>query len=203
MADKAVLEYGQEAMDHLRKKDKKLGAAIDRIGPITRTVQKDLFCAIAECVIAQQVSAKAADTIYNRMAERLNGVTPQSAAGISVAELRQCGMSERKAGYIKGAAEAVLNGHLDGEELCSLPDEQVIERLTALKGIGVWTAEMLLIFSLGRLDVVSFGDLAIRRGMMQLYGLQELSREKFERYRKRYSPYGTVASLYLWALSGE
>jgi len=89
------------------------------------------------------------------------------------------------------------------DALREMPDETVIERLCALKGIGVWTAEMLLIFSLGRPDVLSWGDLAIRRGMTRLYGLKELTREKFEMYRKRYSPYGTVASLYIWAVSHE
>ena len=86
-------------------------------------------------------------------------------------------------------------------ELATLPDAEIIRRLSSLNGVGVWTAEMLLIFSLERPDVVSWGDLAIRRGMMNLYGLDSLTREQFERYRKRYSPYGSVASLYLWALA--
>ena len=85
--------------------------------------------------------------------------------------------------------------------LHTLSDNEVIERLTSLNGVGVWTAEMVLIFSLCRPDVVSYEDLAIRRGMMNLYGLKELRKEKFYRYKKRYSPYGSVASLYLWALS--
>ena len=86
-------------------------------------------------------------------------------------------------------------------ELATLSDAEIIRRLSSLNGVGVWTAEMLLIFSLERPDVVSWGDLAIRRGMMNLYGLDSLTREQFDRYRKRYSPYGSVASLYLWALA--
>ena len=82
-----------------------------------------------------------------------------------------------------------------------MSDSEIIEALTAISGVGVWTAQMLLIFSLMRPDVVSYGDLAIRRGMMNMYGLRELSKEKFERYAKHYSPYGSVASLYLWELS--
>ncbi|EQB90222.1 hypothetical protein M918_01105, partial [Clostridium sp. BL8] len=100
-----------------------------------------------------------------------------------------------------GIAEAAISGEVDFSTLHTLTDEEIVKKLSALKGVGVWTAEMLLIFSLCRPDVVSFGDLAIRRGMMNLYGLKELPKEKFERYKKRYSPYGTVASLYLWALS--
>jgi DNA-3-methyladenine glycosylase II len=107
----------------------------------------------------------------------------------------------RKANYIKGIGEAAYRGDLDLLELREMPDEVVIEKLSSLPGIGVWTAEMLLIFSLCRPDVVSWGDLAIRRGMMNLYGLKELSKKQFDRFRKRYSPCGSVASLYLWALS--
>ncbi|MCU0564846.1 MAG: DNA-3-methyladenine glycosylase 2 family protein, partial [Desulfobacterales bacterium] len=99
--------------------------------------------------------------------------------------------------------EAAVSGELDLVGLRAMPDARVIERLSSLPGIGVWTAEMLLIFSLCRPDVVSWGDLAIRRGMMNLYGLKDLSREQFDRFRKRYSPCGSVASLYLWALSAE
>ena len=89
------------------------------------------------------------------------------------------------------------------DDFPSLPDAEIISRLSALDGVGVWTAEMLLIFSLQRPDVVSWGDLAIRRGMMALYGLNSLTRTQFDNYRKRYSPYGSVASLYLWALAAR
>lgn len=107
----------------------------------------------------------------------------------------------RKATYIKGIGEALYRGDLDLLELREMPDEGVIEKLSSLPGIGVWTAEMLLIFSLCRPDIVSRGDLAIQRGMMKLYGLKDLSKDQFDRFRKRYSPCGSVASLYLWALS--
>jgi 3-methyladenine DNA glycosylase/8-oxoguanine DNA glycosylase len=112
-------------------------------------------------------------------------------------------MSLRKAEYIKGIAEAALSGKVDFGRLHTLSDEEIIKKLSSLRGVGVWTAEMLLIFSLCRSDVVSYKDLAICRGIMNLYGLKELPKERFERYRKRYSPYGSVASLYLWALSAE
>jgi 3-methyladenine DNA glycosylase/8-oxoguanine DNA glycosylase len=107
----------------------------------------------------------------------------------------------RKANYIKGIGEAAVSGELDLAGLRDMTDALVVERLSSLPGIGVWTAEMLLIFSLCRPDVVSWGDLAIRRGMMNLYGQKDLSRAQFDRFRKRYSPCGSVASLYLWALS--
>ena len=198
-----IFEYGQKEIDYLRKKDKKLGAAIDRIGMIKREVTPDTFAALVSSIVSQQISSKAADTVWNRLGLLLGTITPESIAKAEISEIQACGMSARKAGYIKGAAEAAVSGQVDFNALHTLSDEEIIKKLSSLRGVGVWTAEMLLIFSLCRPDVVSFKDLAICRGMMNLYGIKELSREKFERYRKRYSPYGSVASLYLWALSAE
>lgn len=198
-----VFEYGQKEIDYLKNKDKKLGSAIDRIGMIKREVTPDPFTALVSSIVSQQISSKAADTVWNRLEMLLGTITPESIAQEEVLGIQACGMSTRKAEYIKGAAEAALSGQVDFTALHKLSDEDIIIKLSSLHGVGVWTAEMLLIFSLCRPDVVSFKDLAICRGMMNLYGLKELPREKFERYRKRYSPYGSVASLYLWALSVE
>ena len=94
-----------------------------------------------------------------------------------------------------------MKGHINLKELEHLSDDEVIKQLSSLHGVGVWTAEMLLIFSLQRSDVVSYGDLGIRKGMMKLYGLESLTKKQFANYRERYSPYGSVASLYLWEKS--
>lgn len=198
-----IFEYGQKEIDYLKSKDKKLGAAIDRIGMIRRRITPDPFAAIVSSVVSQQISSKAADTVWERLLNLLGSITPESISSAEAAEIQSCGMSARKAGYIKGIAEAALSGQVDFGTLHTLPDEEIIKKLSSLHGVGVWTAEMLLIFSLCRPDVVSYRDLAICRGMMRLYGLKGLPKEKFERYRKRYSPYGSVASLYLWAISAE
>jgi DNA-3-methyladenine glycosylase II len=105
--------------------------------------------------------------------------------------------------YIKDIAVAVSSGELVLSELEKLTDDQVIKRLSTQRGIGVWTAEMLLLFSLQRPNVVSWGDLAIQRGMMKLYHLDSLNKHTFETYRQRYAPFGSVASLYLWAVSSN
>lgn len=198
-----IFEYGQKEIDYLKSKDKKLGAAIDRIGMIKRRITPDPFTALVSSVVGQQISSKAADTVWNRLNSLLGSITPESIAQAELSEIQGCGMSVRKAEYIKGIAEAAIVGEVDFHTLHTLTDGEIIKKLSSLYGVGVWTAEMLLIFSLCRPDVVSYKDLAICRGMMNLYGLKELPKEKFERYRKRYSPYGSVASLYLWALSVE
>lgn len=194
-------QYGTKEIEYLKKKDKKLGEAIDKIGKINRGITPDPFTALASSIVGQQISSKAAKTVWNRLTDILGEITPDSIGKADVADIQSCGMSTRKAGYIKGIAEAALNGEVDFKTLHLLSDEEIIKKLSALQGVGVWTAEMLLIFSLNRPDVVSYGDLAIRRGMMNLYGLEELSKEQFNIYRKRYSPYGSTASLYLWAIS--
>ena len=205
-------EYGDREIGHLSRRDKRLAGAIDEIGLIRRKIIPDLFTALINSIVGQQISNKAADTVWNRLcnltwrddasAQRLIAeqkrdhpsvpVTPASIASLPVDDIQQCGMSHRKALYIKGAAQAVLDSQLDIVGLKDLPDEDVIKKLTALHGIGIWTAEMLLLFSMQRPDIVSWNDLAIRRGMARLYGHKELTKEQFHRYKKRYGHFKPV-----------
>jgi len=195
-------EYSEKELAYLRKKDKKLGAAIDKIGMIQRKTNPNLFSALVESIVSQQISNKAAITV----SQRLNALCDMDANRLhllSAEEIQACGMSMTKASYIKNIAAAAVNKIIDFDTLPEKSDQEIIDSLTTIKGVGVWTVEMLLIFSLMRPDVVSYGDLIIRRNMMALYGLKELPKEKFLRYKKRYSPYGSVASLYLWALPSK
>jgi 3-methyladenine DNA glycosylase/8-oxoguanine DNA glycosylase len=193
-------QYGETELTHLRGRDKKLAAAIDKIGIIQREVNPYPLSALIDSIVSQQISARAAATVAGRLYDLCNG-DYKTLHRLSREEIQACGMSMRKAGYIKGIAEAEHSAAIDFDALPAMGDTEIIRTLTALPGVGVWTVEMLLIFSLQRPNVVSFGDLAIRRGMMKLYGLKELPKEKFTRYAKRYAPYGSVASLYLWELS--
>ena len=192
--------YGEKEIEYLKKKDKKLGALIDEIGKIERKVHDDLFSALVDNVICQQISTKAADSIHKRLQEMMD-ITAENLDAASEEEIQKCGVSFRKASYIKNIARAVVTKEVDQEKMKDMSDSEIIDILVKIKGIGVWTAEMILIFVFGREDIVSYGDLVIRRNMMQLYGLKELPKEKFQRYAKRYSPYGTLASLYLWAMT--
>ena len=193
--------YGEKEIEYLKKKDKRLSAAIDRIGMIKRVITQEPFKALVSSIISQQISSKAAQTVWNRFHELVQEITPQNIVNSNTELIQKCGMTMKKVGYIKGIADAAITGEVDFENLYTLSDEDIIKRLSALHGVGIWTAEMLLIFSLNRPNVLSFKDLAICRGIMKLYGLKTLSKEQFEKYRKRYSPYGSVASLYLWELS--
>ena len=194
--------YGLSELAHLKDRDPGLGAVIDRIGWIEREVTPDLFTALIHSLAAQQISNAAAATVRRRLSRLLGEFTPQRVAQTPLAELQACGLSSRKAAWIQGLGQHVVSGALDLSALPALPDAEVIRLLSAVPGVGVWTAEMLLIFALARPDVVSWGDRAIRRGLQRLYGLETLNRAQFAQYRERYRPYGTVASFYLWALAG-
>lgn len=195
-------EYGTDAVEYLKAKDKKLGAAIDTVGVVRREMDEDdLFSAIVHQIIGQQISTAAQVTIWNRMRERLGEVTPSAVCAATEEGLQACGITFTKARYIKSCAEKVASGQFDLDAVREMDDAEAIAALSSLEGVGVWTAEMLLLFCLGRPDILSYGDLAIHRGMRMAYRHRKVTREMFERYRRRYSPYGSVASLYLWAIS--
>jgi len=196
-----IFNYGQKELDYLKRKDKRLGEIIERIGLIERQVTPDLFEALVECIVSQQISNKAAETVSRRLKELLIEFTPENVAKTNHFDIQRCGMSLKKASYIKIAADAVLSGTVNLDHFPQMKDEEIIEQLISLPGIGIWTAEMLMIFSLQRLNILSYDDLIIRRGIMKLYEHTELTKELFEKYKKRYSPYGSIASLYLWELA--
>lgn len=197
------LEYGEEEIEYLKRKDKKLAIEIDKIGMIKREVNRDLFSAVITSVIGQLISTKAAITVTNRLMELVGEFTPGNIEKVESESIQKCGMTFRKANYIKGIANAAITKEIDFKNLHKLSDDEVIKELTKLKGIGEWTGEMILLHSLERPDILSYKDLGIRRGIMRLHGLEELSKKEFEIYKKRYSPYGTVASIYLWEISAK
>lgn len=195
--------YGEEAVNYLCAKDKKLGEYIRQIGHIAREVDTDLFSSIVRSIIGQQISTKAQTTVWQRLLDNLGEVTPQSINQAAETELQSLGMTFRKANYIKDCAAKIINGEFDLSAVDDLSDQEAIKALTELKGVGVWTAEMILLFCLQRPDILSYDDLAIRRGMCLVYHHREMTRRLFEKYRRRLSPFGSVASLYFWAVANK
>ena len=194
--------YGTTETGYLARKDKRLASVMERIGPIRREVRPDLFDALMHAIVGQQIATKAQQTVWARLVQALGQVTPASVDSMDAETLQRMGLSFRKVGYMKGAARKALLGELDVEALRHMDDASVSAALCRLDGVGVWTAEMLMLFSLQRPDVLSFGDLAIHRGLRMVYRHKVVSRERFEVYRRRFSPCGSVASLYLWAVAG-
>ncbi|MBR5559030.1 MAG: methylated-DNA--[Oscillospiraceae bacterium] len=200
-ANSSWTHFGKKEQDHLSKADPALAKVIRSIPSPDYEMIPDLFTALVRNIVGQQISGKALKTVWQRAAESWGEITPENLNALSIEQLCAAGISGRKAEYIKAAAEAVLNKKLDLTALPQMDDDTAIQALCSLKGIGRWTAEMLLMFSLGRRNVLSFGDFGIRQGLCRIHALaeEELTKEKFEEFRRLYSPYGTVASLYLWA----
>ena len=195
-------QYGAVEIDYLSQKDKRLGEAIQKIGPIQREVDSDLFSAVVHHIIGQQISTKAQATIWQRMQEALGTVDAEHILAAGVPQLQKLGMTFRKAEYITDFAQKVQKGQFDLQTVWKMPDEEAIQALSSLKGIGVWTAEMILLFCMERPDILSFDDLAIQRGLRMVYHHRSIDRRRFEMYRRRFSPCCSVASLYLWAVAG-
>ena len=195
-------EYGEKETEYLKSKDARLAEVIESVGHIERAVDTDLFSSVVHHIIGQQISTKAQRTIWGRMKERFGDITPEDIDRADIEELQSMGMTFRKAEYIKDFCGKVHRGEFDLEAVRDMPDDEAIRYLASLKGIGVWTAEMLLLFCLQRPDILSYDDLAIQRGMRMVYHHRKIDRKLFEKYRRRLSPCCSVASLYFWAVAG-
>jgi DNA-3-methyladenine glycosylase II len=199
-----------KARAYLAERDPLLGEYMAVIGPVKRPRDPDLFSALINTIIGQQISGKAHKTVWERFANLIGEVTPEKVARAEHNQIQACGLSHRKTEYIQSAAEKAAAGELNLARLPKMTDHEVIQTLIQFKGIGEWSAEMLLLFSLGRADILSYEDLGIHRGLCVLHrpppaslrALQKLTKAAFEEYRTLYSPYGSAASLYLWAIAG-
>ncbi len=197
------LQYGQREMEYLKSRDPKMGLLIDHYGHLEREVIPDLFTAVVFAITGQQISTKAHRSIFSRLRELMeDSITPERMLAASENELRACGLSGRKVSYICGLAQQIVSGEFDISAIAAMSDEEAIKALSSIKGIGRWTAEMILIFSLQRLDVLSYDDLGLRRGLCLIYHHRQLTPKLYAKYKRRFSPYGSVASLYIWEVSG-
>ncbi|MDP9244114.1 MAG: DNA-3-methyladenine glycosylase [Chloroflexota bacterium] len=194
------------ADEELRKADPAIGALIDARGPIDpdedrRGSRPDPYEALARAIVGQQLSVKAAGSIWARVIALFGDATPkpEQLVEIEPERLREAGLSWSKVSYLRDLAERVMDGELDLGRIAELDDEAVIEELTRIKGIGRWTGEMFLIFHLGRPDVVSTGDLGIRRAAQLAYKLDDLpAPEELEQLAEGWRPHRSLACLYLW-----
>jgi DNA-3-methyladenine glycosylase II len=188
---------------HLKKNDPILKTVIEgvKLRNISRT--RGHFEALIEAITSQQLSVKASDTIFKRFAALVPGKkfpTPKDILKMPARKIRKAGLSGMKVKFVKDLSKKVLDGTVDLKRIDQWSDREVIEHLTAVKGIGQWTAEMFLIFSLGREDIFSYGDLGLRNAMKKLYKLRKEPTEKqAEKLALKWKPYRSLASRYLWA----
>jgi DNA-3-methyladenine glycosylase II len=191
----------RKAIHHLKKADPVLGSIIERIGPFKMEYREPVFQTLVRSIVYQQLHGKAALTIFNRLqaAAKADPLSPESILRLRPARMRALGLSGQKMKYIRELARFTRSGEVDFEGCVNFADEAVIEHLTRVKGIGVWTVHMFLIFALRRPDVLPTGDLGIRAAMKRAYGLAELPKpDEMERIAAAWRPYCSVASWYLW-----
>ena len=190
------------AIFHLRERDPILAQVIERVGPCALQLDPDIFKSLVRAILAQQISTSAARSIYKRLIALAGGEENllQGLAKLSVEEMRTAGVSPQKARYLRDLAEKVSTGTVKLEHVATLTNDQVIAELTQVKGVGVWTAQMLLIFSLGRLDVFPGGDLGIRTAIKRLYRKRILPTRptQLRKFEKLWQPYASIASWYCW-----
>ncbi|MDZ4170277.1 MAG: DNA-3-methyladenine glycosylase 2 family protein [Coriobacteriia bacterium] len=190
------------ASRHLAQADPELGVLIDRIGAVEVAVTGGGFEVMAEAIVSQQLSAKAAATIWRKLAEQV-GSSAESLAAASHESLRFAGLSNRKAEYVADIARATLAGEIDWVALESLDDEAVIDTLVPLRGVGRWTAEMYLVFALGRPDVLALDDFGLRSSAGRMTGLGgPMSRTDLAQRGERWRPWRSAACLWLWSDQG-
>jgi DNA-3-methyladenine glycosylase II len=190
----------KKAVEHLRESDPILAAIIERVGPCQITYREPTFEALARSIVFQQLSTKAARTIYGRLEEAAGGqITPKAIQNLSLGEMRRAGLSKQKIGYIRDLAEHAQSGKVDFDQLPRMSDEEVIVALTDIKGVGVWTAHMFLIFALRRPNVLAVGDLGVRTAIQRHYKKRGLPKPAhIEKLAKNWHPYCSLACWYLW-----
>jgi len=189
----------QRGLRHLRKSDPIMRAVIRKAGPFRLNLRHDRFNALALAIVSQQISGKAARSIWEKLKTIAVPLSAERIRQLSMDELRLAGLSRQKASYILDLANHVSEGRLNLNRIGRLSDEAVIESLVAVKGIGLWTAQMFLIFSLGRLNVLPHADLGVRMAIQKLYGLDELpNRETCHRIAEPWRPYASIAAWYCW-----
>ncbi|MCX7797006.1 MAG: hypothetical protein N2249_00090 [Melioribacter sp.] len=192
----------QEAIEHLSKNDKVLSKLISIYGICKIEPHKKYFFDLLRAIMGQQLSTKAAASIEKKFMSFFdNSPTPEKILNTSIEELREIGLSNSKAKYIKDFSEKVFYGEISFKGISKKTDDEIINELTKVKGIGIWTVHMFLIFTLGRLNILPYTDYGIRKAIMLNYGLKKLpDKEKIIKIAEEnnWNPYCTVASIYLW-----
>lgn len=195
------LDAIRKAQRHLRKRDPVMRRLIEAVGPFTLRLDRDRFRMLVRSIISQQISGTAAQSIRRRLEALVapEKICSHNLAALSVADLRSAGVSPQKAGYLHDLAAKVDSGAVRLHRVARMTDDEVIAELVQVKGIGVWTAQMCLMFSLGRLDVFPHDDLGIRSALRNLYGLADLpDKQTSIEIAKPWRPYATIASWYCW-----
>ena len=190
-------EYWEAAKKELSVSDITLSRIIDKFDDLELVSRGDIFYTLIRSVIGQQISVKAASTVWTRLCKKIGEITPKNILRVDIDELRSCGLSQRKAEYVLGISESWTE--YDSLDWDKMKDEEIIEKLIQLRGVGTWTAEMILIFTMLRPDVFPIGDIGMIRGIEKSYNSGEkMSKEELYSISEKWKPWRTVACCYMW-----
>ena len=190
-------------LNHFNENDAEMAAVIKQVGPLQLQRNRNYFIVLCKSIVSQQISTSAAHTIYRRFHDlfQSRSPTPERVLSMSPSALRSVGLSRQKAAYLQDLSRRFLDRSIRPRQLAYLSNEEIILRLTAVHGIGRWTAEMFLIFSLNRLEVLPVGDLGLRAAVQKIYGMKAMpSPKQLRALGKRWHPLETVATWYCWRL---
>jgi DNA-3-methyladenine glycosylase II len=196
----------RKAIQHLKKADPVIGMIIEQVGPYRMAHREPTFETLVRSIVFQQLSGKAAATIFGRLAAAAGGpVSPEAILRLTADEMRTLGLSRQKTAYVRDLAERTIRGEIDFSALDEMPDKEVIKTLTAVKGVGVWTVHMFLMFALKRPNVLPTGDLGVQHAIRRLYKMRQMPKAAdIEKRAKKWHPYCSVATWYLWrSLEGQ
>lgn len=196
---KTIFKCPSPIAEKLMHQDPALIPLLSKPHEITVLLEENPFVFLVETIIGQQLSTKAADAIRQRLHERLNNqITPEQILELSIDELRTLGVSGPKINYMQSLARMVINEEIDFKTFLNLKDEEVIHELIKIKGVGVWTAQMYLLFVLNRPDVFSSGDLGLRESLKKLLNKPDMTLKEVEKHSLKWQPYRTFVSHFLW-----
>lgn len=199
----AWLEFTKEELDYLCKKDPVLAKVVETKGNIKRRRIPEPFTGLLHAIVSQQISNKARDAIWQKMVSALAPISAADFARLSTDDLRQCGIANRKARYMLGIARAFADEELTSPMLYEMGENETISCLTRFPGIGRWTAEMMLIFTFGNPNILSEKDLGLQKAICHLYGYKTFTQNRYFDHVRKYTPFATLASFYLWEVAGE
>lgn len=198
-----MIQYNKTEMDYLSEKDEVMKQLIQRYGKLNAGHVTDVYTSLVFHIIGQMLSNKVADLLVSRFIDLVGEVAPKAVLSKNIDDIKAIGISSRKVEYILELSKDVQDGKYKFDKFPNMNDEEVITYLMQIRGVGRWTAEMITEFTLDRLNVFSYDDVTLQNGMKKAYGFKTLSRKRFEKYRKKFSPYCSVASLYFYALNDD
>lgn len=192
--------YTNDEINEVKNIDEKISEIVNKVGHINREINTNTFEKLICSILAQQISNKAYESVYNKFLNIVSEISSKAILSKTDDELQKAGISYRKVSYIKNVCAEEVSGRIDFKALHNYTNEEIINMLTNINGVGVWTAKMMLIFSLNRKDVLPYEDLIIKKNLMKLYNLEKFTKKDCVMFENKFSPYSSIVTLYLWEI---